>query len=104
MSSLRHHLDAADQQRRQRALRLDHVAQHAVDAEAHDETLFLRLDMDVRRAFLHRFEQQRVDQADDGRIVALVEQIVDRGGAVGERGEVAICRTSKSAASLALSR
>ena len=37
--------------------------------------------MHVRRAFLHRFEQQRVDQADDRRIVARIEQIVDRGTA-----------------------
>ena len=50
----RHHLDAADQQRRERALGLDHVAQHAVDAEADDEPPLLRLDVDVGRAFLDR--------------------------------------------------
>jgi len=89
---LRHHLDAADEQRRERARRLEHVAQHAVDPEADDEALLLRLDMHVGRAFLHRFEQQRVDQPDDRRVVAGIEQIVDAGRAVGERGEVHVAQ------------
>ena len=48
----------------------------------------LGLDMDVGGVLLDRLEQERVDQADDRRIVALVEQIVHHRGAVGERGEI----------------
>ena len=62
-----------------------HFAQHAVDAEAHDETVLVRLDVDVRRAFLDRFGQERVDQADDRRVVLAFEQVFGFGQFVGER-------------------
>ena len=103
----RHHLDPADEQRRQRALGLHPVLQHAVDPEPDQQALFLRLDVDVRRAFLHRFQQQRVDEADDGRIIAIVEQIVHRRCAVRQRGQIAVagrCRIRRLRRTVAILR
>ena len=46
------------------------VAQHAVDAKAHDRARLVGLDVDVGRALAQRLRQQRVDHADDRRVVA----------------------------------
>ena len=54
---LRHDLDARDHQRRHRALALQDLAQHAVDAEAHHQPVLERLDVDVRGVFLHRLRE-----------------------------------------------
>ncbi len=51
------------------------VVQHAVHAEAHAETILVRLDVNVGRIFLDGFRQHRIDEADDGRIVVALEQI-----------------------------
>ncbi len=75
MSSLRHDLDARHHQRGHGALGLQHLAQHAVDAEAHHQAVLERLDVDVRGVLLHRLGQHRIDQADDRRIVVALEQI-----------------------------
>ena len=72
---LRHDLDARDHQRRDRALGLQHLAQHAVDAEAHDQAVLERLDVDVGGVLLDRLGEHGVDQADDRRIVVAVEQV-----------------------------
>ena len=85
-----HHLDAADQQRGQRPARLEHLAQDAVDPKAHDQAALLGLDVDVGGVLLDRLQQQRVDQPHHGRVVALVEQVVDERGAVGQRREIAV--------------
>ena len=85
---LRHDLDAADHGVRDRLLRREHFAQHAVDAEAHDEAVLVRLDVDVGRAFLDRLGQQRVDQSDDRRVVVAFEQVVGFGQFVGDRFEI----------------
>ena len=47
----------------------------AVDAVADDDLLLLRLDVDVARALLHRLEEERVDPADDRRLVVGVEDV-----------------------------
>ena len=77
---LRHDLDARDHQRRHGALGLQHFAQHAIDAEAHDQAVLERLDVDVRGVFLDRLREHGVDQADDRRVVVAVEQVAARAG------------------------
>ena len=72
---LRHDLDARDDQRRDGAPALQDFAQHAVDAEAHHQAVFERLDVDVRGVFLHRLREHRVDETDDGRVVFALEQV-----------------------------
>src|SRR5690606_35512095 len=49
---------------------------------------FERLDMDVRGVLPHRFGEQRVDQADDRRVVVAVEQVFRLGQRVGQGVEV----------------
>ena len=56
-------------------LALQHFAQHAVDAEAHDQAVLERLDVDVRGVFLHRLRQHGVDEPDDRRVVFAFEQV-----------------------------
>ena len=56
-------------------LALQHLAQHAVDAEAHHEPVLERLDVDVRGVFLHRLREHGVDEADDRRVVFALEQV-----------------------------
>ena len=84
----RHHLDARDQERRDRALGLQHFAQHAVHAEAHHEAVLEWLDVDVRGVFLDRLGQHGVDQADDWRVVLALEQVRRLGQALCEAREV----------------
>ena len=72
---LRHDLDARDDQRRDRAPALQHLVQHAVDAEAHHQPVLERLDVDVRGVFLDRLREHRVDQPDDRRVVLALEQV-----------------------------
>ncbi len=85
---LGHDLDAADHRARDRLLRTEHFTQHAVDAETHHEAILVWLDVDVGRAFLDRLGEQRVDEADDRRIVVGFEQILRFGQLVGQRGQV----------------
>ena len=61
------------------ALRFEHVAQHAVDAEADHRAGFEGFDMDVRGAFAQGLGEHGVDQADDGRVVFHFEQVCDVG-------------------------
>ncbi len=61
----------------QGARRLDQVAQRAVDAQPHHRARFERLDMDVGSALAQRLGQQRIDQADQRRVVPRIEQILD---------------------------
>ena len=72
---LRHDLDARDDQRRDGAPRLQHFAQHAVDAEAHDQAVLERLDVNVGRVVLDRLREDRVDQLDDRRLVVALQQV-----------------------------
>jgi hypothetical protein len=56
--------------------RPDHLLQDAVHAEAHADVLLLRLDVDVARPLLRGAEEERVDEADDGSLVARIEQVL----------------------------
>ena len=67
---LGHDLQARDQRRVQRAVRLHHLAQRAVDAKAHRARALVGLDVDVAGAVLRRLGQQGVEHADDRRVVA----------------------------------
>ena len=51
------------------------LAQHAVDAVADHDVLLARLDVDIAGALLDRLEHQRVDPADDRRLVVGVEDV-----------------------------
>ena len=66
---LGHDLQPADQRRVQRAVGLHHLAQRAVDAEAHAGRALVGFDVDVAGAVLRGLRQQRVEHADDGRVV-----------------------------------
>ena len=72
---LRHDLDTGDDERRHGALRLQHLAQHSVHAEAHDQAILERLHVDVGGVLLHRLGEHGVDQPDDRRIVVAVEEV-----------------------------
>ncbi len=84
----RHDLDARDDQRRDGALGLQYLAQHAVHAEADHEPVLERLDVDVRGILLHRLGEQRVDEADDRGLVLALEQVGRLRDFLGEVGEV----------------
>ena len=83
---LGHDLQPADQRRMQRAVGLHHLAQAAVDAEAHRAAALVGLDVDVAGAVLHRLRQQRVEHADDRRVVAGFEQVFHRRQVLHQRG------------------
>ena len=51
------------------------LQQVAVDAVADDQVFLARLDVDIRGALLDRLEHQRVDPADDRRLVGEVEDV-----------------------------
>jgi hypothetical protein len=68
---LGHELEARDDRRLQALGRPLHLLQHAVDAEAHAETLLQRLEVDVRGLAADGVDDERVDVADDGRVVFL---------------------------------
>src|SRR5467141_1722569 len=57
--------------------------------EPHADVLLLRLDVDVAGPLLGGAEEERVDQADDGRLVAGVEQVLRLLQLVGDGVEVA---------------
>ena len=71
-------LDAADDAVHEGARRAARDVELAVDAVADDDLLLLRLDVDVARALLHRLQEERVDPADDGRLVVGVEDVARR--------------------------
>jgi len=58
-----------------RARRLDDVAQHAVDAKAHDRPLLVGLEVQIRCPLAQRLQEERVDHADDGRLRGAIEQV-----------------------------
>ena len=72
----------------QPAPRLDHVAKRAVDAIAHQGARLEDFEVDVGGALADRLRQQRVDEADDGRVVLGLEEVRDLGQRFGELGEV----------------
>jgi len=54
---------------------LHHLAQRAVDAEAHAGVALVGLDVDVAGAVACGLRQQRVEHADDGRVVRRFQQV-----------------------------
>ncbi len=76
----------------QRARRLDQVAQRAVDAQAHHRARLERLDVDVGGAVAQRLREQRIDQADDRRIVLAFEQILDLGNFLQQPRQIQVLR------------
>jgi hypothetical protein len=64
------------------------LAKHAVDAHADDEAGLVRLDMDIGDAAAGGFGDDAVDQADGGRVVLAVEQVLGGGKVGGEAGEI----------------
>ena len=86
-------LSARDERRVQRARRLEHVAQHAVDAEAHDRARFVGLEVQVGGALAQRLQQQRVDHPDHRRLrLAAVEQVLRARQLLHQPREVAVAR------------
>ena len=83
-----HDLDPRYQQGRQLALGLQHLAQHAVDAEAHHQAFLEGFQVDVRGVLADRLAEDRVDQANDRRVVLLLHQVLGFRDLVGQRGEV----------------
>src|ERR1700722_15774938 len=71
----RHHLDARHHERRHRAARLQHLAQHAIDTKTDHQAVLEGLDVDVGGVLLHRLGEDRVDQADDRGVVLAVEKV-----------------------------
>ena len=59
------------------------VGEHAVDAVAHDDAVFVRLDVYIRGALAQRLHEYAVDEADDGRVYAVAHYLLPR-----EFGEV----------------
>ena len=72
----------------QPAARLDHVAQRAVDAEAHERARLEDLQVHVGGALAHRLREERVDEPDDRRVVLGLEEVGDFRERLGELGEV----------------
>ena len=55
--------------------RCEHFVQHAVDPEAHAQPVLERLDVDVGGVFFDGRGQQRVDEADDRRVIIALEKV-----------------------------
>ena len=79
----RHHLDPADHHRRDMGRHAQRLAQHAVHPHPHDQAGLIGLDMDVADALAGGVGDDAVDQADGGRVVGRVEQILGAGQAGG---------------------
>ena len=76
---LGHDFQARDQRGVQRPVGLHHLAQRAVDAKAHGGMALVGLDVDVAGAIAGGLRQQRVEHADDGRVVRGFQQVFDGG-------------------------
>ena len=72
---LGHDLQAADERGVQRAVGLHHLAQRAVHAKAHAGVALVRLNVNVARAIARGLREQRVEHADDGRVVRRLQQV-----------------------------
>ena len=83
-----HDLDARDQRGVQAAAGPHDIAQGAIDAVAHHRVALERLDVDVGGAFAQRLRQQRVEHADDRRVVTDIEQVFDLGDVLKQAREI----------------
>jgi hypothetical protein len=84
----RHDLQARHEQRAEHALRRQDLGQHAVDAVADAELVLEGLDVDIRGLLAHRLRQDRVDQADDRRIVLRVHEVAGIGDLLREARQI----------------
>ena len=75
---LAEHLDARQHFFLNRLGNLEAIEQHAVDSLPHDHTVFVGLDVHVRRARLDGIEQQMIDQPDDRCATLGVQQVFTR--------------------------
>ena len=75
---LGHDLEAADDARLHAPRDRHDLVQHAVDAEADDELLGLRLEVDVARRVVDRLRDDGVDELDDRRLFGGVADVGDR--------------------------
>src|SRR5262249_7589686 len=67
---LRHDLDARDQSIAQLQRRMHHVVKHTVDTEPDAQLFLIRFDVNVGGATAQRVNEEHVDQAHDGRVLA----------------------------------
>ena len=86
----RHHLQPRHQRRVQRARRLDHVVQHAIDPEAHHRAPLVGLEMQVRRLLAQGLQQQRVDHPDHRRVGGRTEQILRLRNVLQQPGQIGV--------------
>ena len=56
-------------------LGLQHLAQHAVDPKPDRKPVLVRLDVNVRGIVLDRLRQQRIDEADDRRLIVTIDEV-----------------------------
>ena len=85
---LGHDLDPRHQQGRQFALGLHHLTQDAVDTKADHQAFFEGFDVDVRGVLFDRLAEDGVDQADDRRVVFLLQQVFGFLHLFGQAGQV----------------
>ena len=83
----RHHLDAADQNRRHTGGQAVHFPEFAIGAHPHHQRAFERLDVNVRGFQPGGFGDQPVDQADGRRFVVAGQQILGGWQIVTEAGQ-----------------
>jgi hypothetical protein len=69
---------------------LQHFTQHAVDAEAHDQAILERFDVNVGRVVLDRLREDGIDQLDDRRLVIALQQVGRFGQILREMREVGV--------------
>jgi hypothetical protein len=93
---LGHDLQSRADGGRERERRAERVDQHAVDAEADDELVLHRVDVDVAGATAEGLEEDHVDEADDGRLARELEEV---GGLADRAREVLIERSSSGISS-----
>ena len=74
-----HDLHAGGERRLEPLRRPHDLVQHAVDAEADPEHLFVGLEVDVGRASANRVDQDHVHEPDDRRLVGRLLQLEDVG-------------------------
>ncbi|OIQ70742.1 hypothetical protein GALL_476410 [mine drainage metagenome] len=75
---LGHDLQAGNQRRMQRTVGLHHLAQRAIHPKTHAGVAFIGLDVDVAGTVARSLRQQRVQHADDWRVIGRLQQVFNR--------------------------
>ena len=76
---LRHHFQSGHQQRRERSLGREYLAQHPIHPVADAKTLLEGFDVDVRGLLFDRLRKNGVNQTNNRRIVVGIHQVADIG-------------------------